>query len=632
MTPNAGNVTIRPVEARDLPIIVEMTGILAAQHHHTAKVTADQLASELLGPTPHIHILVAEIDGLVVGYALLQPHFSPVDGARFASIDLLFVTRKHRGQGIGRRLVDAVVEMSGALGCAAVRVDAVRRNKAAQAFYRAVGFARAWPATPQFWRRTRRGSASHQFGCSSDGHTPDRRGMIGAGRKARRLFRSLAHLPTPGTPMTVSLFAPDYQDMPYWWEAAPRPAGADRAPPARADLVVVGSGYTGLSTALVTARAGRDVLVLDSEAIGWGCSTRNGGQVSTSIKPSHAELAARHGAERAFAIRKEGMTALAWIGDFIKAEDIDCDWQVVGRFHAAHNPAQYEKLAREVVNQPRGLEVEAHVVARAGQHREIGSDYYHGGVVFPAHAALDPAKYHAGLLARATAAGATVIGNCAVTAVAKNGDGFTVTTPRGAIAARNVAICSNGYTAAVTPWQRRRVIPIGSYIIATEALPLDLTDRLMPNNRMMSDTRKLVFYYRLSPDRTRVLFGGRVAYKETDPRVSAPRLHDWMSLIFPQLKETRISHSWVGFVAYTFDTLPHLGQQDGLYYSMGYCGSGVSLASYFGWRLGHKIIGGAEGRTSFDGLDFQTRPFYSGDPWFLAASIAYYKWRDKRNV
>jgi len=432
--------------------------------------------------------------------------------------------------------------------------------------------------------------------------------------------------------MTAALFAPDYKDMPYWWEAAPRPATPDRAPPRQADIVIVGSGYTGLSAALVAARAGRDTLVLDAEAAGWGCSSRNGGQVSTSIKPGYDDLAKLHGPERAFAIRKEGKTALAWIGDFIRTEGIDCDWQVVGRFHAAHNPVQYEKLARDTANQPKGLEVEAHMVTKAGQHREIGSDYYHGGVVFPAHAALDPAKYHSGLFQKAIAAGATVIGNCPVTRIERGGDGFTVSTPRGEIAARNVAICTNGYTASVTPWMRRRVIPIGSYIIATEKLPLELTSTLMPTNRVMSDTRKLVFYYRLSPDKTRMLFGGRVAYKENDPRVSAPRLHDWMSKIFPQLGSAKISHSWVGFVAYTFDTLPHLGQQDGLYYAMGYCGSGVSLASYFGWRLGHKIIGSAEGKTSLDGLDFQTRPFYTGDPWFLAASIAYYKWRDKRNV
>jgi glycine/D-amino acid oxidase-like deaminating enzyme len=173
------------------------------------------------------------------------------------------------------------------------------------------------------------------------------------------------------------------------------------------------------------------------------------------------------------------------------------------------------------------------------------------------------------------------------------------------------------------------VIPIGSYIIATEAMPADLMKRLIPNNRMLSDSRKLVFYYRLSPDKRRMVFGGRVAYMENDPTVSAPRLHRWMSLIFPELQQAKVTHSWMGFVAYTFDTLPHIGKQDGLYYAMGYCGSGVSLATYYGMRIGQQVLGKAEGKTALDNVKFQTRPLYSGNPWFLAPSIFYYRIRDK---
>jgi glycine/D-amino acid oxidase-like deaminating enzyme len=223
------------------------------------------------------------------------------------------------------------------------------------------------------------------------------------------------------------------------------------------------------------------------------------------------------------------------------------------------------------------------------------------------------------------------VARCPAADIARDGDGFRVATPRGAIQARNVVIATNGYTGPLTPWHRRRVIPIGSYIIATEPLAPELMARLMPRARVVSDTRKLIYYYRASPDRTRILFGGRVAYKETDPRVSAPRLHAELCNIFPELQGTRISHSWVGFVAYTFDTLPHLGCQDGLHYAMGYCGSGISLASYFGTRIGQQVLGSAEGRTGLDGLTFQTRPLYYGDPWFLAASIMYYRWRDRQN-
>jgi glycine/D-amino acid oxidase-like deaminating enzyme len=433
--------------------------------------------------------------------------------------------------------------------------------------------------------------------------------------------------------MPDSLFTPDYKNQPYWWDGAPRPELPPIAPPTRCDVAIVGSGYTGLAAAIELARGGRHVVVLDAEDAGWGCSSRNGGQVSTSIKPGFAELEAQHGKDVAFRIRREGLNALAWIGEFIAREKIDCDWERVGRFHAAHNAAAYESLLHDVTNQPKGLEVEAYVVTREQQRSEIGSDRYHGGVIYPAHAALHPGKYHLGMLAGAQEGGATIVSRCPVLSIQAEGDGFRLTTPRGNLQARDVIVATNGYTGPLTPWLRRRVIPIGSYIIATEPLDPALARRLIPNNRVLSDTRKLIFYYRLSEDRRRMLFGGRVAYKETDPKVSAAPLHAHMSRIFPELRKTRISHSWMGFVAYTFDTLPHLGrQQDGIYYCMGYCGSGVSLASYFGARIGQQVLGKAEGRTALDGVPFQTRPFYSGDPWFLGAAVAYYKLRDRLNI
>jgi glycine/D-amino acid oxidase-like deaminating enzyme len=433
--------------------------------------------------------------------------------------------------------------------------------------------------------------------------------------------------------MTENLFAPDYRNQPYWWEAAPQPALPPIAPPATCDVAIVGSGYTGLAAALELARGGRQVVVLDAEDAGWGCSSRNGGQVSTSIKPSFDDLAGHHGKEAAFAIRREGINALAWIDDFIAREKIDCDWSRVGRFHGAHNTAAFETLARDVTHQTKGIEIEAHVVPRAEQRSEIGSDRYFGGAVFPNHGSLHPAKYHLGLLARAQSAGVTVVSRCPVLSIQREGEGFRLTTSRGSLQARDVVVATNGYTGKLTPWLRRRVIPIGSYIIATEKLDPALAERLSPKNRVLSDTHKLVFYYRLSEDRRRMVFGGRVALKESDPRVSAPRLHAHMTRIFPELASSRISHSWMGFVAYTFDTLPHLGRQsDGIHYCMGYCGSGVSLASYFGTRLGQQILGKAEGRTALDGVAFQTRPFYTGDPWFLAASIAFYKIRDRLNL
>ncbi len=416
---------------------------------------------------------------------------------------------------------------------------------------------------------------------------------------------------------------------PYWWDDAPRPALPDLALPATVDVLVVGAGYTGLHAALQTARGGRSTLVVDAEEAGWGCSTRNGGQVSTSIKPGFDQLAKRHGEQLALGILREGQQSLEWVAEFVRSEGIDCDFAQVGRFHAAHNAAQYQALADKIRLQPAKLKIKAHVVTRSEQRQELGSDAYWGGVVYEQHCSVHPARYHQGLLARALAAGVLVAPRCPATAIAKQGQQFRVSTARGDVLARDVVIATNGYTGNLTPWLARRVIPIGSYMIATEALPEGLMDRLIPKNRIVSDTRKVVFYYRASPDRQRILFGGRVSHQETDPRVSGPKLHADMAAIFPELAAVRISHSWCGFVAYTFDELMHLGKHDGLHYAMGYCGAGVGTASYFGMRIGQQVLGLKEGQTALDGLAFQTRPLYSGNPWFLAPSVAYYRLRDR---
>lgn len=430
--------------------------------------------------------------------------------------------------------------------------------------------------------------------------------------------------------MTTPILTSDTKMTPYWWDHVPRPVLPVTALPARADVVVIGSGYTGLHASLQIARGGRHTVVLDAEDAGWGCSTRNGGQISTSIKPSHAELVRRHGIDVATRIVQEGRKSLAFVEEFVRTEQIDCDFGVVGRFHAAHNAAQYEILARGLENQPKGLQVPAHVVPRAEQRSELGTDAYFGGIMLRAHASIDPARYHAGLLARVQSAGAEIHPHTAATKIERSGKEFIVTTPRGQCIARDVVIGTNGYTGTLTPWLRRRVIPIGSYMIATEPLAPEVMARIMPKNRIVSDTRKVVYYYRASPDRTRILFGGRVSHNETDPMVSGPRLHHDMVKLFPELAETRISHSWCGFVAYTFEELAHIGTHDGMHYAMGYCGSGVGMASYLGMRIGQQVLGLKEGQSALGEVSFPTRPFYTGNPWFLGPSVMYYRWKDSR--
>ena len=212
---------------------------------------------------------------------------------------------------------------------------------------------------------------------------------------------------------------------------------------------------------------------------------------------------------------------------------------------------------------------------------------------------------YAGILQTALDAGVRVTGNCPAIAIERSGFGFIVSTPKGKIKAAKVVVATNGYSGGLMPYVQRRLIPIGSYIIATEPLSKSVMDRLFPKDRVVSDSCKVVYYYRPSPDRSRILFGGRVSANETDPAISGPKLQKNLYRIFPELAGCGISHSWSGTVAFSFDELMHIGQHDDVHYAVGYCGSGVGMASYLGMRLGQQVSGLAEGGTALDNLPFQ---------------------------
>mgnify|MGYP001262602579 CR=1 FL=1 len=426
----------------------------------------------------------------------------------------------------------------------------------------------------------------------------------------------------------MEIFARDYKSEPFWWEKTSRPVIEAKEIPQVVDVAIVGSGYTGLCAAIVLARAGREVTIFDSENAGWGCSSRNGGQVSTSIKPSYKALRTKFGKTDAFNIIKEGQASLQWLKEFILNEQIECSFNVPGRFYAAHNKKEFENLEKEISEQPPGLEVQSTLVPPAEQRRELGTDIYHGGIIFDSHASLDPALFHQGLLDRALDAGVSIVPYCKVLELSGTSPDFRVLTERGELQAQEVIVATNGYTGRLTPWLARRVIPIGSYMIATEPIEKSLMDRLMPSNRVISDTRKVVYYYRPAPDRSRIIFGGRVTTGEVDVRQSGSLLRSDLIGIFPELLNIKITHSWMGFVAYTFDELPHIGNHKGIYYAMGCCGSGVGMASYLGTRVGQQLLGIAEGKTALDKISFKTRPLYTGSPWFLPVAVAYYRWRD----
>lgn len=424
-------------------------------------------------------------------------------------------------------------------------------------------------------------------------------------------------------------FAPDYIARPYWWDGSPPEEGPGDPLPKEADIVVVGSGYTGLHAALVTARAGLSTIVIEAGTPGWGCSTRNGGQLSTSLKPSFAALSARYGEELATAILREGQASLDFTRDFIKAESVDADLRLVGRFHGAHHPRALRRLERSVAALNPAFATDAYMVGRDRMATELGTEAYLGGAVYPHHAAIDPGKYHAGLLGLCRAAGVAITANSRVTEIERLSAGFRVRSEAGEVRAGQVILATNGYSGPLSPWHRRRVIPIGSYMIATDEVPRELMDRIMPTDRVLSDTRRLVTYYRPSPDRRRILFGGRVSLSESDPDVTGPRLLADLRRLFPDMADARISRSWGGLVGYSFDTLMHTGEDHGLHFAMGYCGSGTGMAGYLGMKTGRKAAGLDDAETAFDRIPWPTRPFYTGTPWFLAPSVLVFRVRDR---
>ena len=293
------------------------------------------------------------------------------------------------------------------------------------------------------------------------------------------------------------MWAENWHNQSYWLDGLNPIEKSYENIPTNVEVLIIGSGYTGLHAAIQVARSGREALVIDSGEPGFGCSTRNGGQISTSVKPSQGKLEAKFGQDQARAIRQEGENALEWIEEFIKTEGIDCSFKRCGRFHAAHSQDQFDILVRDAEKLSKQEDIPVDIVSKQDQRKELGTDLYNGGVIFHRHASVDPAKYHRGLLNLASDAGAKIVGNCHAEKINKELTGFEVLTSKGKISCKQLVIATNGYTSKITPWLQRRVIPIGSYIIATEPLRKKLMDELFPTDRIVSDTCKVVYYLSL---------------------------------------------------------------------------------------------------------------------------------------
>jgi glycine/D-amino acid oxidase-like deaminating enzyme len=419
----------------------------------------------------------------------------------------------------------------------------------------------------------------------------------------------------------------------YWLETVSAPAKCLREPPPESvDVAVVGSGFCGLSAARALAKRGVRVAVLEAETLGWGASCRNGGMVLTGMKLPVPTLISRYGREAVRRMYAASLESIDLVEQIVKEEGIDCSFSRCGHLEVACKAAHFNAYEEAAAGIRREFGHELRVIPKSELSQEIGSDIYFGGLVDETSAGVNPAQYVTGLAAAAQRAGACLYDRTRVLDVKPETNNstrrFQVTTERGTLSAREVLLASGAYTTSASPALRKKVIPIGSYIIATEVLPDDLARELSPRNRMIYDSKHFLYYYRLTPD-NRMLFGGRAAFfpeSESTVRKSAELLRQGMVQVYPQLRDTKVEFVWGGTLDFTLDVMPHAGTIDGMHFAVGFAGHGVAAATWMGAKLA-AVICGEPDDNPFSKIPFPGAPIglRSGNTWALPLAGMYYR-------
>jgi glycine/D-amino acid oxidase-like deaminating enzyme len=429
------------------------------------------------------------------------------------------------------------------------------------------------------------------------------------------------------------MFTQDFAETPYWWDIwdPRRGTAGEELLPAQADVVIVGAGYAGISCALELARNGTKAVVLEEQLPGIGASTRNGGQVTGGVNvgkvPSGAEGSPLW-LQRQAALLSEAADAYRLFETLLERHGIECGYHRNGRITGAWTAAHLDAWRGRLQQLNDLTDAGAYVMSAQQMREEIATGIYAGGIMIARAGYIDPGLYFRGLLGAATEAGATVCGNAGVVRIDRRGNGFMVHTARGSVHCRDVVIATNGYTAGAVPALRRKVVSVTSHQIATEELPPEIARSLIPKFRAVAETRRVINYYRLSSDKRRLLFGGRARFYPLNARQSAQVLHRQMVQRFPQLADVKVSHSWGGQVALTFDFLPHIGRHEGIHYALGCNGSGVTMMTYLGWRIARALAAQQDIAASAYGTPAPLHPLYHGKPWFMPVMGSYYQMRD----
>jgi len=420
----------------------------------------------------------------------------------------------------------------------------------------------------------------------------------------------------------------------FWTDTVTPYEGRSDALPAKADVVVVGGGFTGLSAARALAMRGARVVVLEAAGVAAEASGRNGGHVNNGLAVDYASVAARVGAERAAAWYRAYDAAVDTVERIVHDEAIACDFQRNGKLKLATRPAHYEALARGMERLRREVDPQVELVPPHRISEEIGSSRFAGGLLFKQSAQMHMGQFGRGLAEAAARRGALIYDHAPVERLQRlRGQAHRVHTRRGVIDAEQVLVATGatryGAFSSFSFW-RRRIVPIGSFIIVTEPLPADVARLLLPQRRTYTTTETLHNYFRLTPD-NRLVFGGRARFALSSPRSDAKSglvLREQLVNTFPVLHDTRIDYCWGGIVDMTQDRLPHAGEKDGLFYSMGYSGHGTQMSVHMGECMARVLAGDAAANPWRDN-PWPAIPGHFGPPWFLPAVGLYYQLKNK---
>jgi glycine/D-amino acid oxidase-like deaminating enzyme len=415
----------------------------------------------------------------------------------------------------------------------------------------------------------------------------------------------------------------------YWHTTVQMPDDASLTPlPETVEVAIIGGGFTGLSAARTLAKQGVKVAVLEANTIGWGASSRNGGMVLTGLKLGMGTVMKKYGREIARQLFQSSLEAIDTVEQIVREENIDCGFRRYGHLLTANKPGHFDALKAEVEFMEREFNHKLRLIPRAEQQTEIGSDLYYGALLDECSGGLNPAQYVAGLAAAAERAGASLHARARVNSLQRGNDRFVLETERGSLRAKSVLVATSGYTGSVTKKLQTKIIPIGSFIIATEKLPDELVHQLIPHGRMVFDSMHYLNYFRLWDNR--MIFGGRAAFfPETATTIqrSAEILRQEMIEVYPQLSDTKIDYVWGGTLDFAFDMMTHVGEMDGIYYSLGYAGHGVAMATYMGKTVAEAMLKGNIREHPFNQFAFPSAPLglYNGYPWFLPFAGAWHK-------